>query len=132
MAKKKGRSVTEKNRELLGGKNSLPKTNTGKVDVTKMTQEAPKRKAMTHVEKVGVKPKTQPKQEISKKPVTGISKLKSSLTKKQIPVPSKQVAKSQPASTPKAKGISKIKAATPTPKPKTVKAPTKKGPSKGR
>ena len=130
MAKKKGRSVTTKNPEMIGGKNSLPKTNKGTVDLKKMAKIAEKRKSMTQVEKALGKPKPKIKQEISKKPITGISKLKSAATKTQKSAPPKQVAKSQPSA--KNKGISKLKATIPTPKPKTVKAPVKKGPSKGR
>ena len=115
---------------MIGGKNSLPKTNKGTVDVKKMAKIAENRKSMTHVEKTLGKPKPKIKQEISKKPVSGISKLKSTATKTQKSAPSKQVAKSQ--SSTKNKGISKLKTATPKAKPKSVKAPVKKGPSKGR
>ena len=127
MAKKKGRSITPKNPEMIGGKNSLPKTTKGTVDLKKMATIKEQRKRMTQVQKLTSKqtPSSKLKQEISKTPVKGISRLKSNSNQKKVATPS-----NSPTKQPSSKGISKLKAATP--KTSSPKAPVKKGPSKGR
>jgi hypothetical protein len=135
MAKKKSGKGKAKNPELRGGKNTLPQKSTGAVDVKKVTQNGAEEKKKKWVDKKVVKDATKPKQSIKLSPkitpspsqLKGVNRLKA--TAKATPKPSKQAPAKQAN---KAKGISKLKVATPKKTQTTKKPSVKKAPVKGR
>ncbi len=135
MSKKKdgkGKAPTTKNKNMIGGENTLPQNKVGKVDHKKIIKDGKKERQKPWTERIASKKVTPSAQSKPTSKTKGANKLKAAVTKttpkkdapnKTVTTPKKQIT---------TKGISKFKAVAPKSKPNTAKPKTKKPPTKGR